>query len=157
MRRSVIDRYSVRAIASVVVVRVQVRTAGVTDEQRVTGQHEPRVITAGPVRHDIRVVRQRMTRRRDRANLRVPELDHLAVVQLMMLELDTRAARHIGGGAGALDDGGQSGDVVGLDVRLEDRNDRDALALGEGDVLVNQVDVRVDDGELALALAAEQV
>ena len=32
-----------------------------------------------------------------------------------------------------------------------------ALGLGEGDVLVDEIDVRVDDGERRLALAAEQV
>jgi hypothetical protein len=47
--------------------------------------------------------------------------------------------------------------VVGLHVRLEDRHDRDALSLGQRDVLLDEIDVRIDDRELALALAAEQV
>ena len=47
--------------------------------------------------------------------------------------------------------------MVGLDVGLDHRDDRRALALGRGDVLVDQVDVRVDDGELAVGLAAQEV
>ena len=47
--------------------------------------------------------------------------------------------------------------MVGLHVRLEDRDDRDALGLGQRDVVVDQVDVRVDDRELAVALAAEEI
>ena len=63
----------------------------------------------------------------------------------------------VGGRAGALDQLGQPGDVVGLHVGLEHGGDRRALRLGEGDVVVDQVDVGVDDRELSLALAAEQV
>ena len=47
--------------------------------------------------------------------------------------------------------------MVGLHVGLEHGDDRDALRLGQGDVLVDEVDVRVDDGELPVRLAAEQV
>ena len=47
--------------------------------------------------------------------------------------------------------------MVGLDVRVEHGDDRHALRVGQRDVLVNEVDVRVDDGELAVRLAAEQV
>jgi hypothetical protein len=47
--------------------------------------------------------------------------------------------------------------VVGLHVRLEDGDDGRALGPGERDVLIDQVDVRVYYGELAVALAAEQV
>jgi hypothetical protein len=47
--------------------------------------------------------------------------------------------------------------MIGLHVRLENRHDRHTLGLGERDVLVDQVDVRVYDGELATGLAAEQI
>jgi hypothetical protein len=47
--------------------------------------------------------------------------------------------------------------VVGLHVRLEHRRDLRPLRLGAGDVVVDEVDVRIDDGELALALAPEQI
>jgi hypothetical protein len=45
--------------------------------------------------------------------------------------------------------------VVGLNVRLEDGNDRDLLSFGERDVFVDQIHVRVDDREPRLALASE--
>jgi hypothetical protein len=47
--------------------------------------------------------------------------------------------------------------VVGLNVRLEDGGDRRGLGVGERDVLVDQVDVRIYHGQLASALAAEQI
>ena len=74
-----------------------------------------------------------------------------------MVELDAGALGQVRRRAGALDQLGQPGDVVGLHVRLEHGDDRDALRLGERDVLVDQVDVRVDDRELRLRLAAEQI
>ena len=47
--------------------------------------------------------------------------------------------------------------MVRLDVGLEDGRDHGALRLGERDVLIDEVYVRVDDGELPDGLAAEQV
>ena len=52
---------------------------------------------------------------------------------------------------------GQAGDVIGLNVRLKDGDDRDALRLGQRDVVVDEVDVGIDDGELLLRLAAEEI
>ena len=74
-----------------------------------------------------------------------------------MVELDPCARGQVRRRAGAGDELRQAGDVVGLHVRLEDGDDRDALGLGQRDVLIDQVDVRIDDGELASALAAEQI
>ena len=91
-----------------------------------------------------------MTRRRDRGHERVPELDHLAVGERDVLELDARAGGQVGGRAGALDERGQAGDVVGLHVRLEHSHDRGAERLGGREVVVDEVGVRVDDGELAV-------
>jgi hypothetical protein len=47
--------------------------------------------------------------------------------------------------------------MVGLDVRLEDGGDPRPLRFGQRDVVVDQLDVGIDDGELADRLAAEQV
>jgi hypothetical protein len=47
--------------------------------------------------------------------------------------------------------------VVGLHVRLEDRDDWNALSVGQAYVLVDEIYVRVHDRERALRLAAQQV
>jgi len=47
--------------------------------------------------------------------------------------------------------------VVGLDLGLDDGDDLGALRLGQRDVLVDEVDVRVDDGASPDGLATEQV
>ena len=93
----------------------------------------------------------------DRLDLRVAELEHLAVRERMVLEVDSGTLRQVRTRAGAPHEFRQPGDVVGLDVRVEHGDDRHALRIGQRDVLVNEVDVRVDDGELAVRLAAEQV
>ena len=47
--------------------------------------------------------------------------------------------------------------MVGLQVCLEDSDDRNPLHLGQRDVVIDEIDVRVDDRELAVGLAPEQV
>jgi rhodanese-related sulfurtransferase/predicted transcriptional regulator len=47
--------------------------------------------------------------------------------------------------------------VVGLHVRLEDGDDRHVLGVGEGDVPIDQIGMRIDDGEPAATLAAEEI
>src|SRR5207245_3544161 len=68
---------------------VQVGTAGVGDEQGVSGHHEPRVVAARAVRDDVRVMRSGMSGGGDRLDLRVAELEHLAVRERMVLEVDS--------------------------------------------------------------------
>jgi hypothetical protein len=99
----------------------------------------------------------RVTRRRDRLKLGVAELDRVAVGERDVAEVHVGALGQVRGRARSLDQLGQPGDVVGLHVRLEHRDDRDPLALGYANVLVHQVGVRVHDGEALLRLAAEHV
>ena len=88
---------------------------------------------------------------------RVAELDALAVGERDVLELDPRSLGQIRGRAGALDERREARDVVGLHMGLEDGDDRDSLRLGQRDVVVDQIDMRIDDGEPALRLTPEQV
>src|SRR5215216_4269935 len=74
-----------------------------------------------------------------------------------MRELDARALGQVGGRAGARDELGQPGYVVGLQMRVEHRDDRGTLGGDERDVLVDELDVRLDDGESAVGLAPQQV
>ena len=137
---------------------MQIRPADVADEQRVAGEDEPRLlVAAAAVGYHVRVVRRRVTGGRDCTQDSVSQLDDIAVGQLRVREVDLGARRKVRGRARGLDDLRQSGDVVGLDVRLEDGDDRRADLLGGGDVGVDEVDVRIDDRELAVAGAAEQV
>ena len=62
-------------------------------------------------------------------------------VDIAVLEVDTGSLREVSSRAGALDELRQAGDVVGLDVRLEHGDDRDPLRVGQGDVVVDQIDV----------------
>ena len=47
--------------------------------------------------------------------------------------------------------------MIGLDVCVEHRDDGRTLAFGEPDVVVDQVDMRIDDREGAVRLASEQI
>ena len=132
----------------VLAVRVQVGAAGVADQQRVAGEHQPRLVAARAIGHHVGVMRERVAGRGDGLHLGVAERDDLAVGERDVVELDARALGQVRGRAGARDELGQPGDVVGLHVRLEHRDDRHALALGERDVVVDEVGVRVDDREL---------
>ena len=103
------------------------------------------------------MVRGRVARRGDRLQLGVARAHDLAVGERVMLELDAGALRQVGRRAGAGDEGGEARDVVGLHVRLEHGDDLRALRLGQRDVLVDEIDVRVDDGERAVRLAAQEI
>ena len=140
-----------------VAVGVQVGPAGVADQERVAGQDHPRVVGSGVVGDQVGVMRLSVSGGRDRLELGVADVDDLAVCERVVVEVDARALRQVRGRAGAGDQIGQARDVVGLNVRLEDGGDRHVLGLGERDVLVDQVDVGIDHGELASALAAEQI
>lgn len=93
----------------------------------------------------------------DRRDVDVAERDDLAVGQRAVVELHPSAGREVGGGGGAGDERRESRDVVGLHVRVEDCDDRRALRLGHSDVVVNQIDMRIDDCEFAARLAPQQV
>jgi hypothetical protein len=138
-------------------VRMQVGPPRRTDQQRVTRQDHPGLLPSPVIGDQERVVGGGVSGRRDGLNHGVAELHQLAVRQRMVLETDSGALGHVCGGAGALDQLGQSGDVIGLDVGLEHRGDPRALRLRAGDVPIDQVDVRVHHGELARGLATEQV
>lgn len=86
---------------------MEVGSAGVADEQRVAAQDEPRVIATGAIRYEVRVVGEGVAGSRDGPQLGVAELDGVAVVQRLVIELDGGAGRQIGGGTGARDERGK--------------------------------------------------
>jgi hypothetical protein len=137
---------------------VQVRTPDVADQQRVAAEHEPRLLVAAPpVGDEVRVVCRRMAGRRDRPHERVAELDDAVVRERDMLELHLRRLGEIRGRARALDQRGEPRHVVRLHVRLEDRGDRRPDRSRGRYVVVDEIGMRIDDRELPVCGAAEQV
>jgi hypothetical protein len=59
--------------------------------------------------------------------------------------------------ARACDERREPGEVVGVHVRLEDRDDRAADGFSGGEIVIDEVDVGVDDGQLSEGEAAEQI
>ena len=74
-----------------------------------------------------------------------------------MREFDTRLYRKVCLGAGALHERGKAGHVVSLDVRLEHGRDRRSNSGRIVEVLIHEVGVWIDDRELAVRQAAEEV
>ena len=103
------------------------------------------------------MVRGSVPRGRERANDRVPELDHVAVVERDVLEVDPGAGGQVRACSRRSNECGQAGDVVGLDMRLEDSRDRGPGPLGLLEVAVDELDVRIHDRECRVAEAPEEV
>jgi hypothetical protein len=80
----------------------------------------------------------------------------LAVGERHMVETDRCSGRQICRRS-RLDERRQPGNVVGLDMCLEDRADRCAQTAGLLEVLVDEAEVWIDDGELPMRETAEQV
>jgi hypothetical protein len=100
---------------------------------------------------------RRMPGRRDRGHERIAQLDHVTVGERDVLERNPGISGQVGGRAAALHQSGQPRDVVCLHVRLEDGDDRRAERGRRRQVIVDEVNVWIDDGELAVRSAAEQV
>jgi len=137
---------------------VQVGSTDVADQERVAAEHEPGLLgAAASVGYGVGVVGRRVSRRCDRGHERVAELDRFTVDECDVLERNSRIGRQVGGRTGALDQSGQPRDVVRLYVRLEDGNDRRPQFGRRGQIVVDQIRVRIDHRQLAVRAAAEQV
>jgi molybdate transport repressor ModE-like protein len=137
---------------------VQVGSSDVADEERVAGEDEPRLfVTAPPVGDDVRMVGRRMARSRERANDGVPELDDVTVCEPDVREVDARPDREIRLRSRRTDERRQAGEVVGLNVRLENGRDRGPDSLRLCEVRVDELRMRVEHGELRTREATEQV
>ena len=118
-------RMQLPRLAEGVAGHVQVGTADIADQQRVAGEHQPRLLRPAPqIRHRVGMVRRSMAGRRDRRDSRIPQLNHGAIVKRGVLEIDARTDGEVRRRAGALHQLGQPRNVVGLDVGLEHRHDR---------------------------------
>jgi hypothetical protein len=131
--------------------------ADAANKQRVPGQHEPGILATSPVADEIADAFGGVSRCVEHADVVVAELHLVAVAQLRMREEHVRRFVEIDASPRALGErlGGRR--MIGLDVGLEDVADGTARELGELQVLVEVVQVRVAHGELTLALSAEEV
>ena len=78
---------------AVLAVGVEVGAPDVADEQRVAGEHEPRLVAARVIGHHVGVMRERVAGGGERLDLGVAEHDDLAVGQRVVLERRRRRPR----------------------------------------------------------------
>ena len=136
---------------------MQVGAADVADQERVAREDEPRLFgAAAPVGDHVRVVSRRVPGRGKRAHDRVSERDDFPVGERDVFEVDDPAGGQIRRSTG-FDKSGKSGDVVCLDVGLKDSADRRSETLRLLEIALDEVEVRIDDGELTVGKAAEEV
>ena len=127
----------------------QIGTSEVADEERVAGDREPGFVAAAGVRDQEGHVLRAMARRGERRDPHVPEGDDVAVGERVVGVLDSRFGRHVDRGAGRLDQPSMAGDMVGVVVGLEDVANREAVLLGQLEV-VGDVPLRIDHRRLSV-------
>src|SRR5213083_403482 len=127
------------------------------DEERVAGEHEPRLGGARVIGHEqaerVRGVAGRVTR----PQLDVAEAEAVAVRQRLVRERHAGRAVDVDGG---LRDGGEvavARDVIGVGVGLDHVGDGESLLAGDAEVVVDAVSSRVDHHGAPRLGAADQV
>ncbi len=134
----------------------EIGTGGVADEERVTGEDEPRLVRPGPVDHREAAVLRPVAGRRDAAKRDVPDRDLVAVGE--------RVVRVLGPGCGVDADGhavlereaAVARDVVGVRVGLERPDDAYLEPFCFRQHLLDRVR-RIDDNGFARLLAADEI
>ena len=134
----------------------EVRPRDVADEQRVAGQHGPRLGAAGGVDQRERRVLGPMSGRVQRADAHAAELELPAVLERLVVVLGRGLAVHMDRGAGGGRQAAVAGDVIGVVVGLEDVLDLHAHVARQLEVLVD-LKARVDDRRDAGVLVADEV
>ena len=139
------------------VLAAEVRPADIADEQRVPGQHEPRLVAPGRVGHEKADAVGRVPRRVDDLERDRSHAQLLAVLDRGVGEgrlgrgMDVDARPGLGG------EGLVARDVVGVQVGLDDVGDCEALLSAQSQVLVDPVPPGIDHHGLAGATTADQV
>ena len=116
----------------------------VADEQRVAGQHRPRLVAARGVDQRERRVLGPVARRVERAHDERAQLQLPAVVERLVVVLGRRLAVDVDRRAGRGGEAAVAGHVIGVVVGLEDVLDAHAQVAREPQVLVD-VEPGVDD------------
>ena len=144
------------ALGSLLRLDREIRPAGVADEERVAGEDEPRLVAAGAVDHREAAVLGPVTRRVDRAQDDLADLDLRPVVERLVREGRLGVAVDADRDAVLEREASVAGDVIGVRVRLEDADEPDVATLG---LRQHRLDVvgRVDDDRDAGVLVADEV
>lgn len=144
------------ALGSLLWLDGEVRPSRVADEQRVAGEHEPRLVPPGAVDHREAAVLGAVARRVDRAHDDLADLDLRPVRERLVRERRASILVDADGDAVLEREAPVTRDVVGVRVRLEHADEADAAVLR---LRQHRLDVvgRVDDDRDALVLVADEV
>ena len=134
----------------------QVGARDVADEQRVAGQHRPRLRPARGVDQREGRVLGPVAGRVQGAHDDAPELELPAVVEGLVLVVGVGEPVDVDRGAGRVREAAVAGHVVGVVVGLEDVLDPHAHVAREREVLLD-VELRVDDRGDARVLVTDEV
>jgi hypothetical protein len=96
-----------------------------------------------------------MSRRCERRHDGVAEVDALAILERDVRELNPCVCGHVCRCASPFDERRKARDVIGLNMRLEDGDDRRTRTLTGFEVAVDEVDVWIDDSQRRLRHAPE--
>ena len=137
-----------RVLRECTLVTTEIRPAHVADEQRVTTQHHRRDRTANRVGHHERDRLRPMARRVDHVYADLSKVHILGVVQRMERKIDLRVHVQHQLGAGRRGQRAVTGDVVGVQVRVDDVDDAILALFGQVQVRLD-VALRIDDRGLS--------
>ena len=128
----------------------EVGPRGVADEERVAGEHEPRLVAARAVDHREGAVLRPVPRRMDRADDDVAELDLGAVGQSVVRKRRFRGGVDVHRHAVLEREPPVSRDVIGVGMRLEHADEPDAAASALIQIGLDRVGRIDDDGHTCM-------
>ncbi len=134
----------------------EVGAGSVADEERVAGEHQPRLVSSRAVDHRERAVLGPVPRRVKRPDHDVAELDLRPVLEVLVLERRLRLAVEAHRQPVLERQPSVAGDVVGVRVRLEHADEPDAAPLRLDEERFDRVG-RVDGDGHARLLVADEV
>ena len=146
-RQQALDR-GIEAPRPFLLVDREIGSRDVADEERVAGDDQPRLVAARLVGDEVRRVLGPVAGRGESGDRDVAEGHLVAVGQRLVREVDACRRRDVDRRARRLCEPALPGDVIGVVVRLEHVRDREAVLLGEPQVVLD-VPLRVDHGRLA--------
>ena len=134
----------------------EIGPGGIADEQRVASEHEPRLVAARVVDNREAAVLRPMAGRVDDAKRDGADLDLVAVAHRVVRVVDAGVGVDADRDAVFEREPAVPGDVVGMRVRLDRADDRDALPFGFGEQRLDHIR-RVDEHGNARFFVSDEV